>query len=55
MASSVEKRTALPFPVLKIERFAGVIPTLSERVVSDIPRRAITVSSFTLIPILIAY
>ena len=51
MASSVEKRTALPLPVFNMERFAGVIPILSDSSVSDMFRRAITISSFTLIPI----
>jgi hypothetical protein len=36
---------------LKIERFAGVIPTLSDSSFNDTLRRAITAPSLTLIPI----
>ena len=44
MASSVLKRIAFAFPVLSIERLAGVIPTLSESSLSEILFFAISTS-----------
>src|SRR5688572_27722095 len=47
IASSVEKRIARALPVLRIERLASVIPTLSARSVSVIRRSCSTSSSLT--------
>lgn len=49
MASNVEKRIAFALPVLRIERLARVIPTLSDNSLSDILRLASITSKFTLI------
>ena len=49
IASSVEKRTALALPVLRIDRFACVSPTRSASSESDILRRAIITSKLTII------
>ena len=51
MASSVEKRTALAFPVFRIERFAGVRSIRSASSPSEIFRFAIITSRFTIIGI----
>lgn len=45
MASSVEKRMALTFPVFRLERFAIEMPTRSESSVSEIFRSAMMRSS----------
>ena len=49
MASRVVKRTALAFPVFRMERFASVKPTRSASSLSDILRLAISTSRFTMI------
>ena len=49
--SSVENRMALALPVFSIERFAGVIPTLSASSPEDIFLRASITSTFTIIGI----
>ena len=51
IASRVEKRMALAFPVFKIERFAGVRSILSASSPSEIFRFAIITSRFTIIGI----
>ena len=51
IASSVEKRTALTFPVFSLERFTLETPTFSESSFSDIFRLAIITSRFTTIAI----
>lgn len=52
-ALSVEKRMARHLPVFIIERLAGVIWMRSASSVSEILRRAIIVSSFTIIAIVV--
>jgi len=49
MASSVEKRIAFAFPFFKIDKFAIVIPTLSDSSVTLIFRFANMTSRFTII------
>ncbi len=51
MASRVEKRTALAFPVFKMERLAGVRSIRSASSLSEIFRFAIMTSRFTMIGI----
>ena len=51
IASSVEKRMALAFPFLRIERLAGVMSTRSASSPSDILRLAIITSMFMIIAI----
>ena len=51
MASRVEKRTALAFPVFKMERLAGVRSIRSASSPSEIFRFAIITSRFTMIGI----
>ena len=51
IASSVEKRTALALPVLRIERLTIDISTFSANSESDILRRASITSKFTIIAI----
>lgn len=51
MASRVEKRMALAFPVFSMDRLAGVISILSANSPSEIFRRAIIMSRFTIIAI----
>ena len=53
IASKVEKRIALIFPVFIFERFTLAIPTFSESSFSDILRSAITLSSLKIIGTLI--
>src|ERR1017187_6448004 len=47
IASSVEKRTARAFPVLRIDRLARVISTASDNSGSDMRRRSNISSSLT--------
>lgn len=49
IALSVEKRIAFALPVFKMDKFAFVIPTLSERSLSDTFLFAIMTSRFTII------
>lgn len=49
MASRVVNLMALAFPVFKMDRFDKVKPTFSESSLSDILRRAIITSKFTII------
>ena len=49
IASRVVKRTALAFPVFRMERLASVSPTRSASSLSDIFRLAISTSRFTMI------
>src|ERR1035437_1255373 len=51
MASSVEKRMALALPVLRTERFCGVMSTPSARSFSRILRWARTTSRLTMMGI----
>lgn len=51
MASSVEKRMAFTLPVLMRDMLTLVMPTLSARSPSDMPRLRITSSSFRTIAI----
>ena len=53
MASSVLNRMALAFPVFRIERFAGVIPTRSESSFKEILFFAISTSKFTIMGMII--
>lgn len=48
IASSVENLMAFAFPVLSIERLDSVKSTLSDNSLSDILRRAIITSRFTI-------
>ncbi len=48
-ADKVEKRTALALPVLRIERFTGVIPTFSASSAEVIFLLASIISTFTII------
>ena len=50
IALSVENRIAFALPVFKMDKFAFVMPTLSESSLSDIFRFAIITSRFTIIP-----
>lgn len=51
MDSSVENLTALAFPVLRMERLAGVMPIFSASAAEDIFRLASITSTFTIIDI----
>ena len=51
MASSVEKRMALALPVLRMERFCGVMSTPSDKSFSRIFRWARTTSRLTMMGI----
>src|ERR1700690_3394120 len=51
MASSVEKRIALAFPVLRMDRFCGVMSTAAARSFSRILRWARTTSKMTMMGI----
>src|ERR1035437_2523773 len=51
MASRVEKRMALALPVLRMDRFCGVISTPSDKSFSRIFRWARTTSRFTMMGI----
>ena len=51
MASNVEKRIALAFPVFRMERLAGVMSIFSDNSFSEIFRFAIMTSKFTIIAI----
>src|SRR5580692_11564723 len=53
IASSVEKRMALALPVLRTERFCGVISTASARSFSRIFRCARTTSRLTMMGIIL--
>jgi hypothetical protein len=52
IASSVEKRIALAFPVLRMERFDWVMPIFSASSPEDIFLLAITTSKFTMMGII---
>ena len=49
IAFKVDKRSAFAFPVFKIERFDRVKSTFPDSSLSDIFRRAIITSKFTMI------
>lgn len=53
IASNVLNRMALAFPVFRIERFAGVIPTRSESSFKEILFFAISTSKFTIMGMII--
>ena len=55
MASSVEKRMALALPVFRMERLAGVRSMVAASSLSDILRRAIITSRFTIIGITLSF
>ena len=55
IASKVERRTALAFPFLRIERLAGVMSTRSASSPSDILRLAIMTSTLMIIAISVSF